>query len=110
MLSYEELRKRIKSAYFTKDFYRIYTKDFEEAYFHNGSYENVKRTEFYNRDSAEYCNFLFEFHITLPKFIIRFYDGNNLVSTKTENFENEEYARQYFKPMENNFRIEIVRG
>lgn len=110
MPEFKELKMVINSKLFTLEFYKIFISDYREAMFGFGSYENVKKTAFYNDDTCKYCRFLCEFTSCLPSFIIKFYDEfNNLVSTRTGNFENLETAKRYYEPMESNYKVEVVK-
>ena len=77
---YPEIRKEIKSRYFTKAFYMDFCGDYMEAL--NSvilgtdlpeTYRKTKASDFYNKKSPDYCHFLEIFYDLLPHFTIDWY-------------------------------------
>ncbi len=54
----KEIAKSCKTTYFTKDFFKTYEKDRALYCLCGENFENVKKTDFYQKNGTAYCRFL----------------------------------------------------
>lgn len=82
---YEDIVKKApKSKYLTKAFYEDYCMDYQESCEDVSKYSRqvrkyyrTKQSDFYQKDSANYCQFLEVFDDMLPKFKVTYSAADN---------------------------------
>lgn len=111
---YDQIHKKIRSKYFTKEFYIDFCSDYTEAVndviLHRKKekderYKRTKRSDFYLLDSAEYCRFLEVFNACLTPFRIQVFAdpyGDELLCTMYESFPDITDAKKYAKAIAEN--------
>ena len=97
MITYQEARQELKKTnkslkYFTQDFYNLYVHE------HLNGFKNIFTTDFYNKNSTAYCEFLSIFTDHLPTYILYGYiDAWQKEKICTVSAENEVKALKMVK-------------